>query len=406
MAMLAPDTSQTYARGSADASRPFELRAKLRRITENERERRCAVCAVRDAGPGIEARGTPGAWSSRWVGVLTCGHIWTCPVCSERIKKERLAKLLTAVGNGGGVWQMVSLTVRHRDGMPLRGLVQGLMRAWRRARQGGATQRVWTKNVTASARALEITRGANGWHPHLHVLLHTKGFSDDEKATLLDRWLLCVRRELGDACVPDALHAIRWSTPIDICRASDVDRARYVVKLGLELAGDKDGRRGSSSVWDLAELAVSGDAQARGWWLEYARATKGRRAIELDDRAAAYARQPKALAHELADHDLAEKDEDRGKEELVVIPVDSLELRAIREYEARFDPTILAVMNRDVERSESPAPVVRAWLDLVTRVLGYHGRHGHSEEAPAAGRARGDPQGTQSARDGPSARAN
>jgi hypothetical protein len=282
--------------------------------------------------------------------------------------------------------------------MPLRGLLQGLMRAWRRARQGGATQRLWTKNVRASARAIEITRGANGWHPHLHVLLHTDGFSDDECRTLLERWKLCVLRELGPACVPDDEHAIRWSTPIDICKASEVDRARYVVKLGLELAGDKDGRRGSSSPWDLAELAVGGDSQARAWWLEYCRATKGRRAIELDDRAAGYARRPKALAHELEGHDLAEADDGRGKDERIVVPVDSLELRALREYEARFDPTILAVMKRDVERSLAPAPVVRAWLDLVIRVLGYHGRDGQSE-TQAGGRARGDPQGN--ARAGP-----
>lgn len=338
-----------------------------------------------------------------WIGVLTCGHIWTCPTCSERLRTARLAKLLAAVGHGGGVWQMVTLTVRHFDGMPLRALQRGLMRAWRSARQGGATQRIWSERVKASARAIEITRGGSGWHPHLHVLLHTDGFSEEEKETLLQRWLLCVERELGPACVPSVERAIRWSTPIDICAASAEKRARYMVKLGLEVAGEKRGRRGSLSHWDVAALAADGDSQARAWWTEFYRATKGRRMLELDDRAAAYARQKRALDLVRVELNIAEPLEKRPPSERVVVPVDAIELRALREYEQRFDPRILAVLTADVAKSQSPAKCVRAWLDLVTDVLRYHGGDVQSSDSPQQGesRARGDP--SRFARAGPSA---
>lgn len=293
---------------------------------------------------------------------------------------------------------MVTLTVRHRDGMPLRWLGRGLMQAWRRTRQGGAMQRIWTERVKASVRSSDITYGSNGWHPHLHVLLHTDGLSDAEKQTLLERWLLCVERELGAECVPNAEHAIAWSDPIDWCNAPEEKRVRYLVKLGLELAGPKDGRRGSLSHWAVAALAADGDERMQHRWREFYRATKGRRMCELDDRAAAYARKPVALTLGV---NVAEPLEPSA-EQHVSIPVDSLELRALRQYERR-DPTILAVIMADVAKSQDPRQVVRAWIDHVCRCLRYTVPDGRSQkESEARASARGDPQGHERAREGPS----
>lgn len=396
-AVEAPATGQEYGSRGPDASSAHALRAKLRPLTESDREKRCGVTAVRDTGPSIEAKGQPGAWTPRWCGVLTCGHIWTCPTCSARLRRERRAKVERAVSGGGGRWQMVTLTVRHREGMPLRALARGLMQAWRRTRQGGATQRIWSARVKASVRAAEITRGSHGWHPHLHVLLHTDGFTDDEKALLLERWLVCVERELGPACVPNAEHAIAWSTPIDWCSASDRDRVRYLVKLGLELSGPKEGRRGSLSHWDVARLASEGDERAVEWWREFYRATKGRRMVELDDRAAAYARKPVPLP--TFGENIAEPLEPSASV-VVSIPVDTLELRALREYERR-DPAILAVIMADVAKSQCPRTTVRAWIDHVTRCLRYTVPDVRPQEASEArGRARGDPEGDERPRAG------
>lgn len=251
--------------------------------------------------------------------------------------------------------------------------------------------------MRASVRATEITRGAHGWHPHLHVLLQTDGFTDEEKETLLARWLVCVERELGPACVPSAEHALRWSPPIDWCTANDKARVRYLVKLGLELSGPKAGRRGSMSQWDVARAAVSGDEQAVAWWREFYRATKGRRMVELDDRAADYARRP--MLHVLGVNQAEPLAP--GVEETVMIPVDSIELRALRQYEAR-DPAILAVITADVAKADEPRAVVRAWLDHVMHALRYTpGNVRPSKEAHAQGGASSYAQ----SRDGPEARA-
>lgn len=343
------------------------------------------MCNVFESGPGILATGRAGAWETRWIGVLTCGHIWTCPPCAAKLRAERLSRVYRAAEVGASVWQMVTLTLRHFDGMPLKSLLRGLMRAWRRVKQGGAVQRIWQTNVKASVRAVEVTRSSNGWHPHLHVLLHTDGFSAEDKAILLARWLVCIERELGPSCVPNGEHAIRWSTPIDMCRASNDARIAYPLKLGLEIAGPKQGRKGSLTPWQLAEMAADGDAQARAWWLEYCRATKGRRMIELDDRAQRLAKTPRVLEDEPGFETAKER---------VVIPIDTLELRALREYEQRFDFGILAAILQDVSKADRPADTARRWIDLVTQVLGYHARDGQAEKES---RARGDPEGRQRA---------
>ncbi len=280
-----------------------------------------------------------------------------------KLRAERLSRVFRAAEVGGSVWQMVTLTMRHHDGMPLKPMLRALMAAWRRVKQGGAVQRLWTARVKASIRAVEVTHGSHGWHPHLHVLLHTDGFSDEEKALLLARWKLTLERFLGKDFVPDDEHAIDWSTPIDMCKAPRDARMAYPLKLGLEAAGPKAAKRGSETPWQLAERAAEGDAQARSLWLEFCRATKGRRMIELDDRAQRLAKTPRELAEE--------EGFEQGEQDTVIVPIDTMELRAIREYEQRFDPGVLAVMMSDVARSERPSAVVHRWIELVMTVLGY-----------------------------------
>ena len=46
-----------------------------------------------------------GKMSARFCGVLTCGHIWTCPTCSARLPLESFSRSVNAaVSNAGGTW--------------------------------------------------------------------------------------------------------------------------------------------------------------------------------------------------------------------------------------------------------------------------------------------------------------
>lgn len=258
------------------------------------------------------------------------------------------------------------------------------MVAWRKVRQGGAIQRIWTARVSASVRAAEVTHGKNGWHPHLHVVLRTTEWTEDQRERLLIAWQLQVERALGAECVPDDEHAIDWADPVELCKGEDVADTqqrvfRYLFKLGLEVTGaGKRGRRGSRSAWQIAEDATRGDAASVALWLEYCRATKGRRMIELDDRAQRYAKMPDPERDDVLHDSTIER---------VTVPVDALELRALREYERRFDPAILAHVIADARTAERPETVVKAWLDLVCRRLAYTGSNG--------------PEASRASRDGP-----
>lgn len=336
----------------------YRLRAAIRGLSPSERERHCGVWCVEHANtePAIQVI-HDGAPRARWNGLLTCGHIWTCPVCSQSLRAQRAEAIVRAVKHLAGRWQMLTVTLRHRQGMNLRDLRNGLMAAWRKTRQGGRIQRVWGELVTASVRTQEVTYGDNGWHPHLHVLLRTEEWSDDDKDALQVRWEKAIVGELGSNVRPDDLHGVVWSEPWDVERItkSESKRATYLAKLGLESASlGKEGRRGSRTPWDLARMAANGDQRARWLWCEYTEATRGRRMIELDDRAAAAAK--RALELEAAETE-SSGGEPREPQRIEVARDD---VRALRYLERRGHPGIMGMLLRLAETEGEPA--VRQWI--------------------------------------------
>jgi len=317
-----------------------------------------------------------------------CGRIWTCPVCSQNKRSARAENIAAALRGLGGRWQMLTVTLRHRAGMPLKDLHRALMRAWRRCRQGGAkysrrvtvktnggrqtvivrnprrgVQSIWNELVTASARATEIPHGNNGWHPHLHVLLRTSSWDEEDRAVLLTRWKEAIRAELGEACTPNDEHALRWSDPIDA--ADPKGRERYLTKLGLEVAGPATKDVKGQNHWQLAERAAEGEQRALRLWEEYCRATKGRRMIELDDRAADAARRQIEAERELPRNDPATGDYVMPDVRPVEIEVSRDAIRALRQLESRSMPDLFAMLLTLAETEGREA--VQRWIDYAVR---------------------------------------
>lgn len=234
------------------------------------------------------------------------------------------------------------------------------MRAWRRMRQRGSVQRVWKKRVFASVRAVEVKHGAHGWHPHLHLLVLTTGWTDEEKQLLVDAWRDAVLDELGERAEPDEFVGLKWSKP----RAnSGGAAAHYLAKLGLEMTHVRNKGRGfvgdSRTQWDIARDAAAEMKIAKQrdeviditampnvrLWREYETAMKGVRCIEMDDRMAAMA---KRGAEKIA---AEEQGDDIGHAVASVrVRLDAIDFRAIRRVE-RHDPlalkNILAAAARD-----------------------------------------------------------
>jgi hypothetical protein len=162
----------------------------------------------------------------------------------------------------------LSLTVAHGLGDDLRQLRVRLARAW----QGMIRGAPWARfrrlhGIHGTVRAVELTHGKHGWHPHLHVLLLLDAPIDPREiitaerpdgstvdtwapkfgglAWLIDRWHANVVRALGAEHAPSEYYGLT----LQPCSAVD-----YICKLGLELSdpGHKGGRSGGRTPWQIA----------------------------------------------------------------------------------------------------------------------------------------------------------
>lgn len=343
--------------------RPGELRARLRPIATNERDRLCGVKAS-SLYPTVQVRREADGPHARFTGLMLCGHIWSCPVCSRVLRAERASRIEGAVRGSGGWWVILTITIRHKAGGDLREQLRGLLAAWRRARQGGALQRIWTAKVSASVRATECTHGCrHGWHPHIHVLLRSKEWTSDERAVLFQRWHAAVLRELGEAALPTAAHGLDFTDVFDAATAP----TRYLTKLGLELTGTaKEGKRGSRTPWELAQDAADGDPQSVKLWRDFVDATKGHQMIRLDDRAQTHAKWFALM------NAIARDDEFDGPSPVREFELWPEEVAALRRGERRH-PTLLEDVLRDAETTEDPEGALRRWVSWSSAAEGLHG---------------------------------
>lgn len=286
---------------ATDAQRElYALRGCVRTVTDSDRTRGCGHRSVRVEGPAVEVTLHADGAKAKWVGTLTCGHRWTCPVCAAKLMAKRRVQVCDALAAGreaepDRAWRLLTLTIRHRSAMALAHTLQ-LRKAWRLTRQRGTVQRLWKSHVAASIRAIEVPDGKHGWHPHIHIAILTSEWSDADIQTLRATWNAMVTRTLGAECCPDDEHGLHVSRDW---------KDTYLTKLGLETTGAAK----ENSAWGHAHAAGERYAVARRMLVrderariyeqgdrrrarfrEYEAATKGCRAIELDDRATALAR--------------------------------------------------------------------------------------------------------------------
>ncbi|HEY3483633.1 MAG TPA: hypothetical protein VGL02_32625 [Streptomyces sp.] len=146
------------------------------------------------------------------LGLLKCGKLWLCPVCSAKIRHGRAEEITAAAVswmNQGGTAYLVTFTARHASADKLADLMDAIQgtRADKdkgTTRKPGAYQRLITGSTWAGSngradradsdgirgrvgylgmiRATEITVGqANGWHPHIHALVLVGGRTEGER---------------------------------------------------------------------------------------------------------------------------------------------------------------------------------------------------------------------------------
>lgn len=230
-------------------------------------------------------------------GLVTCKSVWECPCCSHKVRMERATEL-DYIHDGwradGGHVYMATLTLRHGAHMPLSATLGGLMAAWRALQQGRAYRDFRRDHAPETVRVVEVTHGAHGWHPHLHVLFFVRHEVDalDVAGWLHEDWRERVVAELGEECAPIP------SVGTDFREAKKAD---YLAKIGLELANPAN-TKATCSPWEFLRRAHE-STEARRLWQEYARTCKGRRAFGYSRGLKPYREQAKSWAEADASED-------------------------------------------------------------------------------------------------------
>lgn len=275
----------------------------------------CHKCLVPDrAQPQQRSEGSVTVMKSKsgatfYAGLMSCGSVWSCPICAAKISERRRVELKQAIAawtsTGGRVF-LLTQTFPHGPHDRL----DDLYRKFEKARYtffNRKTWRTWTEDVglRGHIRSLEITRGPNGWHVHMHVLLFVeRGPQKKEPVAedLLKSWQSAfVSAGLGE---PNK-HGLDLQ---DGSAASD-----YVGKWGLDLELTKGhlkkGRGEGKTPWDLlADFVETGDCDSGELFKEFCRVFKGKKQLHWSRGL----RKLLGLGAEKTDKELAESLEDEA----------------------------------------------------------------------------------------------
>lgn len=262
-------------------------------------------------------------------GVETCGSIWHCPVCAEKIANKRRLEVAQAIDGtkklSGGVY-LLTLTMQHAPFDKCQDLKEAVATAWRKLQNTRAWRRIKDEyQIFGTIRAIEITHGENGWHPHLHILLVAENTLSPDDLELLrfaifEQWDKKIYDLTGKKCSPDACDLRPTNSSEYLTKGS---KMKWGADHEIAKANLKRGKSGSTP-FELLEYSYNGDKQATALFAEYARTFKGARHIT-------WSRGLKEFfgINEISDEELAEKELEKRREQGELPFYENLDMRVI-----------------------------------------------------------------------------
>lgn len=273
-------------------------------------------------GSEVEVWRDPIRSSASFRKLETCGGVWVCPPCSAKVSERRRLELVQGVKahrEKGGAILFLTLTFPHGVGDVLKDILGRFLHAIRWMTGHSAYQALREEvGLLGYVRALEVTHGQNGWHPHTHSLLFIERPLSPVELELMKAKLFAV---WVSACKAKGLPSPSFRHGVDLkpATANTEDLiAEYVAKWGyqpkktphwtatheLTKANSKHGRRHGRTPWDLLRSdLVEDDPQALALFAEYADAFKGRSQLTWSRGL----RAKLSLGEELTDQELAEQ---------------------------------------------------------------------------------------------------
>jgi hypothetical protein len=264
-----------------NSKRKYAMRRTAAKALPNEAVCRSGRHSLKDwkTGRQLDVSIWSGEYGASYGGIISCGSVWHCPVCAAKIaarRSEEVANYARMHAEEGGVIFMATFTIPHHGLQSCNHLRNVVARAWSKLIAGDPWKRQRERFGISTVRALEVTHGGNGWHPHLHVLfyLNCEEGADELGDWLFERWQRTVQRLGHDK---PSSKAWDWQKAISAETA-----AHYVAKAAKELttAHMKLGRQGGRSAFQILEdLATNWNERDATLFREYAKAFKGARQL-------------------------------------------------------------------------------------------------------------------------------
>lgn len=284
----------------------YALKASARRLLpKDHRTTKCMHWRL----PDREIQVLKGATTDKafYNGLQVCAMPWTCPVCATKISERRRHEVSKAIKQAEALGLQVfllTLTVPHGLGDDVNEILDKMMNAWKRLWQGKAGMQLRNAlGLFGHIRALEVTYGENGFHPHFHALLffHPQQTTPAGWGMLLPRWQAsAVRSGLPR---PSDSHGCRIDGGSKA--ASYVSKGVWGLESEVTKGHVKSGRKGSRTPFDLLRDYMHGDRHAGALWRVYVDAFTGRRQLHWS----VGLRKLLSIA-ELTDEEIANKPED------------------------------------------------------------------------------------------------
>jgi len=265
-------------------------------------------------GVGVYRERFPdGSYRVNFTGLCRCKSGWSCPLCAPQIRRLRAellaADLVAAVRAGRGL-VFLTLTLPHDQGTDLEELFSAVTKGWADVRADRKVRAFCGEWGVDFARSTEVTWGANGFHPHLHVALVlgrplTREQVQQFRRLVFAPWQRSVQRSGFRAPSfkygAHAINVLRGAAGAEAV-------ARYMEKinsLSQELTRmDRKDRGKTIGPFTILRRAAEGDVQMQAVWREYELGTKGRRTITFSQTWG----ERVAVAPEVSDEELAEPD--------------------------------------------------------------------------------------------------
>ena len=281
-------------------------------------------------------------------GLLACGDVWNCPVCAAKVSERRRQELklaLKAAKNKGFRANFVTLTFPHGISDDLNEILPKMTKAYGKLANGKYSVKNQLAELAPNAeiygfiRAVEVTHGKNGFHPHVHMIV----FSNERATPSL----------LKKIYTPAWARACRLSGlpephPDYGCTVKDGSyAAEYASKWGIEDEMTKSNQkkvRGNKGVtpWGLLRCIRDSDdpeyssERAKSLFLVYSRAFKNKRQLYWSNGLRKLLSMNEV---EMSDKELADQKADELAETLTVLSVD--QWRKIRFK--KLEPFLLEV---------------------------------------------------------------